>query len=81
MSYKDAIQELDVLLTCVEFAVENLGVVQAALAENAVDAKKSGSALFCTYEYLKDLHDQMTTLVNRAINDGREQTILVEVAV
>ena len=81
MSYKSAIQELDVLLPMTEFGVKNLGVIQSAMAEEATDMKNGSDALFCTYEYLKDLHDQMTTLVNRAINDGREQTILAEVAV
>ena len=71
MSYKSAIQELDVLLTCVEFGVDNLGVIQSAMAEEATDLKNSSSALFCTYEYLKDLHDQMTTLVNRAVKSGQ----------
>ena len=79
MSYKSAIQEHDVLLTCVEFGVKNLGVIQSAMAEEATDMKNGSDALFCTYEYLKDLHDQMTALVNRAIKSGQADGLEVAV--
>ena len=71
MSYKSAIQELNTLLILTEFGVKNLGVIQSAMAEEATDLKNGSDALFCTYEYLKDLHDQMTVLVNRAIKTGQ----------
>lgn len=79
MSYKDAINQLADLVTMSEFGVKNLGVIQSAMAEEATDLKNSGSALFCTYEYLKDLNDQMNAIVEQAIRTNREQNAALEV--
>ena len=80
MSYKEAINQLADLMTMAEFGVKNMCVIQSAMAEEATDLKNGACALFCTYEYLKDLHDQMNAIVEQAIRANREQTAEREAA-
>lgn len=70
MSYKEAILQLDEILGLADFGIGNLRVIQAALAESAIDTNMGGDALFAASEYLRDLHDQMTALVHQAIKHG-----------
>lgn len=71
MSYKDAMDQLESILVLVDFAIGNLRVVQAALAEGAIDTNMGGDALFATGEYMHDLHDQMENIVRQAKKSNR----------
>ena len=66
MSYKEAIFQLDDLMTRASFGIKNLAVIQSAIAEEATDLENGGDALYCVQMYLNDLLDQMVHLVDRA---------------
>lgn len=67
--YKDAIFELDGLATLLSAAVRNLSIVHESIEEEAT--KSNTDALFAVYMFLDDIEDQIRTIINRSIKEGR----------
>lgn len=71
MSYRDAMYEIEVLANRIGFGIKNLGALQTALAEGILCADESSEAIYCVFDYLYDIHDQLQTLINRTIEANR----------
>lgn len=67
--YKDAIFELEGLSTLLTAGVNNLSIILNSIEEEAT--KGNTSALFAVYMFLGDIEDQIRTLINKSIKEGR----------
>lgn len=73
MSYKDAILELDDLVSRFEFGLTTLSMVHTSIRECTVSRENSCNAVYCVYDYLYDIREKMRKIIDDACDQSRKE--------